>query len=69
MKKSLLAKCSVHAFQNRQSCPFSANRATQHKKPDDSQLIANHPVFFVCMTIACNDGHSQKKAVGKFLVH
>lgn len=45
MKKPLLAKCSIHAFQNRRSCPFSANRATQHKKPDNLQSVANHPVF------------------------
>ena len=32
----------------------------QIEKPDDLQLIANHPVFCVCMTIACYDGNKKK---------
>ncbi|HCI89780.1 MAG TPA: hypothetical protein DHV90_03340 [Lactobacillus sp.] len=32
----------------------------QIEKPDDLQLFANHPVFCVCMTIACYDGNKKK---------
>ena len=32
----------------------------QIEKPDDLQLFVNHPVFCVCMTIACYDGNKKK---------
>ena len=32
----------------------------QIEKPDDLQLIANHPFFFVCRTIAFHDGNNPK---------
>ena len=32
----------------------------QIEKPDDLQLIANHPVFFVRRTIAFHDGNNPK---------
>jgi hypothetical protein len=41
---------------------LEASRKTmpQIEKPDDLQLFANHPVFCVCMTIACYDGNKKK---------
>ncbi|KRM82874.1 hypothetical protein FC25_GL000358 [Ligilactobacillus ruminis DSM 20403 = NBRC 102161] len=38
----------------------------QIEKPDDLQSIANHPVFFIFMTIACYGGNNSKDFDGKF---
>ena len=37
----------------------------QIEKPDDLQLIANHPVFFVYMTIFVYNGNNRKETVNK----
>ncbi len=40
---------------------------SQIEKQDDLQLIANHPVFCVCMTIAFHDGNNPKQNVSVIL--
>lgn len=35
------------------------------EKPDDLQSIANHPVFFVYMTIFVYNGNNRKETVNK----
>jgi hypothetical protein len=37
----------------------------QIEKPDDLQSIANHPVFFVYMTIFVYNGNNRKETVSK----
>jgi len=59
----LLAQKVLLLFSNKKS--LRKNDA-QIEKPDDLQSIANHPVFFIFMTIACYGGNNSKDFDGKF---